>query len=135
MKMNILWTNKSYFGLFTMFLSTVYFLYALYLIIATLFVEEIRNYGMSPLNIFAACLFIGIGLFRFNAGHILIRKVFDKELFKTVFAFVCFFEILFSSFWGFVLITETGLFGYIIVSAFVIYYIVAIMFCRKLKHL
>lgn len=134
MKTSIL-LNKKIFGWYTIFLSSIYFLIALYQL--TLFVTsaEFRKYGINILIFPQSFFFIGIGVFRIIVGRLLLKETFDKVLFRFIFGLICFFEIGLGFIYGLALIDRLGLIGNIVVLLFIVYYITALLFFRRLKNL
>lgn len=125
--------SKRLFAWFTVCLSSVYFISALYQLILFFISPEIRKYGISVLVFPLAFLLIGVGSIRLVVGRMLFKEHFDKSVFKFVFGLLCFFEIVLGFIYGLALVEELGLLGNIIVLLFIFYYVLSLPFFRNIK--
>ena len=124
--------NRIQFGWFTILLSTIYFFTAAYQIFFFITSAQLKKYGINVLTFPLAFLFIGIGGIRIYCGYLFLGKSSDGNIIKFVFTLLCFFEISVGFIYGLALVEEVGLMGDIVVLLFVLYYVIAFLFFKKL---
>lgn len=128
----IIAANNKYFAWSTVLLSLVHIYFALLNVGKLIINRASCGLDMVIIPFFVSLLLLIVAL-RVASGMIVLKPKVDKVALMICFGLFCFPEIVFGFIYGLALVEEMGLIGTLIVCAFILYYLYALLFFRRLR--